>query len=295
MNLVQVETHFLKHTFLLLAPRTLPQRALGVLGHQKRFLREHKAGLEKWTSGVYGYNLSPGESTSTRVDGPTIEAELDVMRGTNQDRPRERAGVGKAQLREIRVSVKCKGADKHRTERTIPARVDRAWCPQQRRLANGKKRASCKIEAEKLAKRSKPAVVKLEETVIVDTNSPEGGVEEIAEDEVIDDATAAGVPDTPGQIWNWLDDSNYFSPVSRRQPLPEDLTLEAEDRLGRSSLVSLRPSASAPAPKTASESGTRQCASGFCHAVYVSYRPRVNSKIYAMSAVTGHDTFMSSQ
>ncbi|CAM9533568.1 unnamed protein product [Laminaria digitata] len=92
----------------------------------------------------------------------------------------------------------------------------------------------------------------MELTAVVETGSVGSVVDDVVEDEPIVEAGAAatGVPDAPGRLWNWLDESTYFAPISTRQPLPEDLTLEAEDRLGRSSGAPLSVSASAPQPAT---------------------------------------------
>lgn len=230
------------------------QRALGVLGHQKRFLVEHNSGLEKWTSDVYGFNLSSEDCGTDRVDGATVEVDSTTLREASKDSP-ELSGAGRPFLREVRVSLKCKGADKRRMDKKLLARIDHKWCPRQDRVIDGKKRASCKIEADKPPKRSKPHTTKVEHTVTVEAITADDVVDDLCEDGPVDEASGAtaDVLDAPGQVWNWLEESNYFAPISRRQLLPEDLTLEAEDRLGRRLLVPLR--LPGTTPKAAAEAG----------------------------------------
>lgn len=228
------------------------QRALGVLGHQKRFLRDHKTSLEKWSSDVYGLRLATEDFVADdKVNRATVEADAPRLSEPKQRDPRERPGAGRTRLREIRVSVKCKGADKRRVDKLLLAHVDHTWRPQQPKPVDGNKRSKPCV-SEKPPKRVKASVAKIEPIIEVEVasigNVAEAIAEDIAEDEEMDDADAAAtdVPDSPGQIWTWLEDNSYFSPISRRQPLPEDLTLEADCRLGQSSFVPLRPSGSTP-------------------------------------------------
>ena len=232
-----------------------------MLGHQKHFLQEHQAELEKWTSEVYGFNLKteispPGETyaMSSRAQQASM---TDVKYESEQD-----AVDSRMKPREIRVSVKCRGTDKRDMDKKLMGKklladVDHGWCPEHRKADDGRKRASSVAEMEKPTKRTKPTA-NVEQKVfvqtIVKTNSIDSEVGQVAEDEPPDDATGAAcdVPDTPDQLWKWLE-SNYFSAPSRKQPLPEDLTLEGEDRLGRTSLVPMR--VCAVTPKTGSESG----------------------------------------
>lgn len=197
---------------------------------------------------MYGFNLSSDGFPAIQ----DVSAPLKEERKPEALKEEAKQDAGKNQhaktvLREVRVSVKCKGADKRRVDKTLVAHVDRAWSLRRPRPTDVKKRAPCKIVTEKPAKRSKPLVPKVELTAVVETGSVGSVVEEAMEDEPIVEATgaAADVPDAPGQLWNWLEESTYFTPISTRQPLPEDLTLEAEDRLGRSSGVPLSVSASA--------------------------------------------------
>lgn len=227
-----------------------------MLGYQKRFLREQKAGLEKWTSDVYGFNLSSEGFSAIQDVSAALKEERKpeaLKEETRQDTVNNQHA--KKVLREVRVSVKCKGADKRRMDKALVAHVDRAWSLRRPRPTDVKKRAPHKIATEKPAKRSKPLVPKVEHTTVVETGSVGSVVGEVVEDEPPVEARGAAtdVPDAPGQLWNWLEESTYFTPISTRQPLPEDLTLEAEDRLGRSSGVPL--SVSASAPRTTSEAG----------------------------------------
>lgn len=246
-------------TFFTMLLCVISQRALGVLGHQRRFLREQKIGLETWTSDVYGFDLSSEGFPAIQDVSAALKEDRKpetLKEDTNQDA--EHHQHAKTVLREVRLSVKCKGADKRRVDKTLLAQVDRTWSlrrprPTDVKKADVKKRAPCKLAAEKPAKRSKPPVPKVELTAVVETVSVGSVVGDVVEDEPVKEASGAptNVPDAPGQLWNWLEDSTYFSPISTRQPLPEDLTLEAEDRLGRSSGVPLNVSESAP--ETASE------------------------------------------
>lgn len=220
-----------------------------MLGHQKRFLREHKAGLEKWTSAVYGFNLST-EAFAAIGDVPMAMGD-----GGKQDQ-REPLGAERASLREVRVSVKCKGTKRRIDKQPLLAHVDQMWSPRHGRFKNVKKRSSVKTEAEKSAKRGKPPVAKVDQDVVVGTSSLPSTAEEIVEDELVGEQSDAlpDVPDAPGQGGNKLDECNYFPHISRRQPLPEDLSSEAEDRLGRSSFVPSR--SPGPATKAVVEPGT---------------------------------------
>eukprot|EP00904_Undaria_pinnatifida_P002607 jgi/Undpi1/12347/HiC_scaffold_5.g02021.m1 len=237
------------------------ERALGVLGHQRRFLREQKISLETWTSDVYGFNLSAEVFPATQNVSATLKEDRKpeaLKEETKQDADKHQHA--KTVLREVRLSVKCKGVDKRRVDKTLLAQVDRAWSlrrprPTDVKKTDVKKRAPCKLAAEKPSKRSKPPVPKVELTAVVEAVSVDSVVDEVVEDEPIKETSGAStdVPEAPGQLWNWLEDSTYFAPISTRQPLPEDLTLEAEDRLGRSSGVPLNVSESAP--ETVSEAG----------------------------------------
>ena len=206
---------------------------------------------------MYGFNLSSEGFPAVQDVSATLKEERKPE--ASQEERKQDAGNNqhaKTVLREVRVSVKCKGADKRRVDKALVAHVDRAWSLRRPRPTDVKKRAPCKLETEKLAKRSKPLVPKVELTTVVETGSVGSVVDEVVEEEPIAEASGAAtdVPDVPGQLWNWLEESTYFAPISTRQPLPEDLTLEAEDRLGRSSCVPL--SVSASAPLTASEAAS---------------------------------------
>lgn len=228
--------------FVFFAFAHTPQRALGVLGHQKRFLREHKAGLEKWTSVVYGFNMS-SEDFAAMGDGE------------KQDR-REHLGAERASLREIRVSVKCKGTKRRIDKQPLVAVVNQLWSPRHGRFKNAKKRSSIKTEAEKPTKRGKPPAANVDQDVVVGTSSLASTAEKIVEDNMVDGQNDGlpGVPNTPGQGGSKFEDCSYFASISRQQPLPEDFSSEGEDRLGRSSFVPSR--SSGPAAKAIADPGT---------------------------------------
>lgn len=185
-----------------------------------------------------------------RVNQAAVEADAPRLSEPKQKDPRERPVAGRTRLREIRVNLKCKGADKRRMDKLLFAHVDHTWCLRRPKAVDGNKKSKPCI-SEKPPKRTKASVAKVEPTMEVGAGSIGVVAEEITENEEMGDtdAGAADVPDSPGQIWTWLEENSYFSPISRRQPLPEDLTLESESRLGQSSFVPLRPPASIPKPQ----------------------------------------------
>lgn len=229
------------------------QRALVVLGHQKRFLTEHKTALEAWASDVYGARLAKLDPVS--IKETSSESQAESLNDRKQTERPEQYEPAETSLREIRVSVKCKGGDKRRVEKVLVAHVRAAWYP--RRVESPEKRskrAPCQIMAEKPPKRSKVSATKLEEPNL--PCSEEHEEEELMDEESTDEFIApSDVPQTPGQIWSWLEDCSFFAPISRRQPLSEDLTLEAGYRMRRSMLVPLQ-CASEPTRRAAGNPGT---------------------------------------
>ena len=218
-----------------------------MLGHQKRFLMEHKAGLEKWTSAVYGFHLSTKGFAATGLS-PTALRDKEKRDG------RGVVGAGGSSVRELRVSVKCKGAKRRVDKQPLLAHVDRMWSPRQGRLKNVKKRSSVKA-AEKPAKRGKLGITKVDQAVVAGASSTAGATEEIVEDRVVGEQSGGG-PDAPGQGWNGLEGFSALPLVSKKRSPPEDCSLAAEDRLGGDALI---PSRSAgPAPKAATEPGTSE-------------------------------------
>lgn len=222
------------------------QRALSTLGHQRRFLSEQKSQLEKWTSDVYGAKLASSDSIVTPVDrdSPGRDAVSPVRLDSDNQTQRRGQDDRVHKARDIHVHLKCKGADKRRIGALV-ARVDSAWHPRQDNESNGSNNrgAACKVIAEKPPKRSKLSGAKADICAMVgDTYANEDDAGDIAEDEPIDDADQLDdeVSDSTGRIWSWLEDCSYFAPICRRHPLPEDLTLEAEGRLGRSTLLPLQ-------------------------------------------------------
>lgn len=215
-----------------------------MLGHQKRFLIEHKGGLEKWTSAVYGLSLSTQDFAATNS---TTLGDRDKRDG------RGATGAGGPLLREVRVNVKCKGAKRRIDKQPLLAHVDRIWSPRQGRSKNVKKRSSVKA-AEKPAKRGKLAVAKVDQAVVAGTIPTTTGTaaEETVEDIVVDEHSD-GATDAPGQGWNGLQGRSSLSLVPKRQPPPGGFSLAAEDRLGGSELTPLRsadPAAKAAEPGT---------------------------------------------
>lgn len=174
--------------------------------------------------------------------------------GEKQD-GREHLGVERASLREIRVSLKCKGTKRRIDKQSLLAHVDQMWSPRHGRFKNAKKRSSVKTEAEKPAKRGKTPVAKVDQDDVVGKSSLASTAEEIVEDNVVDGQNDGlpGVPDTPGEGGNKLEACNFPS-ISRQQLLPENLSSEGEDRLGRSSFVPSR--SPGPAAKAIADPGT---------------------------------------
>eukprot|EP00752_Nemacystus_decipiens_P009883 g8816.t1 len=221
------------------------ERALGVLGHQKRFLMEHKAGLEKWTSAIYGFNLSAEGFAAPGLDMAAIgDKEKRGGRGIE--------GVGGSSVREVRVNVKCKGAKRRMDKQPLLAHVDQTWSPRQGRPKSVKKRSSVKA-AEKPAKHGKLGVSKVDQTVVPGTCSTADTTEEIVEDRVMDDQRDGG-PDAPVQGSKGLDRCSSLPLVSKKES-PEDCILVAEDHLGGNALTPSR--ADGLAAKAAAEPGLR--------------------------------------
>lgn len=219
--------------------------------------------MEKWTSAVYGFNLSTEDFAATGFNTTAM----------GDKEKRDGRGVvvaGGSSVREVRINVKCKGAKRRIDKQPLLAHVDRMWSPRQGRLKNVKKRSSVKA-AEKPAKRGKLGVAKVDQAGVAGINSTAGATEEIVEDRVVDEQSD-GAPDAPFQSWNGLEGCSSLSAVSKKQSPPEDCILEAEDRLGGNALT---PSRSAgPAPKAAAEPGTsEQTVLCFASKVAVSRHP----------------------
>lgn len=216
-----------------------------MLGHQKRFLIEHKAGLEKWTSAVYGFSLSTEGFAATGANTAAIgDREKEDGQGA--------AGEGGSLLREVRVHVKCKGVKRRIDKQPLLAHVCRIWSPRHGRLKSVKKRSSVKA-AEKPAKRGKLAAAKVDQAAVAGASPTAGTTEEMVEDR---DKQSNGVPDVPGQGWNGLDGCSSLPLVSEKQPLPEDFLLETEERLSGDALTP--PLSVGPTAKAATEPGTSE-------------------------------------
>lgn len=248
------------------------QRALDVLGHQKCFLRRHKADLEKWTSKVYGINLSSDILPPDEPEESPRREELAKVKD-GRSKPQQNANVGGVHRRAISVTIKCTGYDK---DKKLLAEVDHGWHPRQRKTGDADKRGLRIAETENPSKRSKAADIGVKQAR-GDRKSSTDKVGETAEDRQAEDASgsALDIPGTPGEIWTWVEESNYFPVTTKRQqqqplPLPEDLTLEAEDRLGRTSLVPLR--ACGQPAKSGSEAG--KGGSGVCGFHFVGFQLR---------------------
>lgn len=159
-------------------------------------------------------------------------------------------GPGRARLREVRVSVKCKGA-KRRAEKQLLAHVNPTWAPSHDHSKNAKKRSSGRTEVDKPTKRSKPPAPKPDQAVVVGTSSITSASEGVIDEPV--DKKNDGISDVAdGQVW--LEDLDGVSPTSGKQPPSRDTTHGAEDRLGRSPVIPLR--SSEPAAKATLDTGT---------------------------------------
>ncbi|CAM9202312.1 unnamed protein product [Hapterophycus canaliculatus] len=224
------------------------ERALGVLGHQRRFLKEHKTGLEKWAAAVYGISLS------TEAFGATEAAS--TATGDRGQGPQHVSGGSKTMMREVRVSLKCKGAKRRMDKQPLIAHVDQSWSPRHNHLKGAKKRSSGKTEAEKSAKRGKPPAPKVAQAIVIRTNSVASSAEETMQDDPVA-RKSDGVPDAlgaPDQAWTWLEDCTSLPCVSGGLPPAEDGTIEAEEHVGRRSFSSRAEETGA---KTATEPGIR--------------------------------------
>lgn len=164
---------------------------------------------------------------SPQAFGAVWDAPHAMGDGEKQDH-REPFGAEKATLREIRVSVKCKGTKRRIDKKRLVAYVDEMWSPRHERLTNAKKRSS--------VKRGKPPFAKVDQIVVVGSSSRTNTAGEMIEDEVGDQQSDGlpGIPDTPGQGGNKSEDCGF---IPRRQSLPENLRSEAEDRTEQSSFI----------------------------------------------------------
>lgn len=214
-----------------------------MLGHQKSFLRKNKADLEKWTSKVHGVNLSSVSLPSDELEELPRREEVAKVKG-GRSRPQQNVNVGGVHRQAISVTVKFKGLDKRWVDKKVVAEVNRSWRPGQRKAGDVEKRGLRIAEADSPSKRIKATTDVNIKQAMADRKSSTDKVRETAEDRETEDASgpALDTPDTPGELWTWLQDNNYFPSNPKRQPqhLPEDLILEAEDRVGRTSLVPLR-------------------------------------------------------
>lgn len=234
------------------------KRALGVLGHQKRFLREHRAGLEKWTSAVYGFKLSIETCRPSGAVGAAIESR-------EKHDGREPRGGG-ALLREVRVNVKCKGTKRKIDRQPLLAHVDQTWFPRHTRCKSVKKRSSVKTGAEKTAKRVKSAFAKVDQAVVVEASSVASNTEEILNDGLAD-GQREGMPSEQGATgrgWNEPDSRNPCALSCEGQPLHQGFSLVADT--GPEVVSSLTPSGSSgPAgAKAVVDPGTSQPARLMC-------------------------------
>lgn len=230
-----------------------------------------------WTSAVYGSILASPDSAGDKLDVAPSDCDADDDVGLSDGKQEEHGGQeDDKNKREIRVHLKCEGAEK-RCLGALVARVEHTWRPRSENNAgDGTKRASSfKLTAEKPPKRSKPSETKSELAKEEDTTPKGHDVEEFTEQDQTDVETLSGddVPESPGRIWSWLEDRSYFSPISRRQPLTEDLTLEAECRLGRSTLIPLQCSAGDTRKGPENDGTWSEMKHGICW-YYVSRRSR---------------------
>lgn len=196
--------------------------------------------------------LDVAASSGSRADGSEGLSEAQKQ----EESPGREDGVENSC--EIRVRLKCKGTEKRKIGLLV-ARVKDAWRPQRadNTTAGNKRGASCNPTVDKPPKRSKPGATKPEEATEKDMNPQENNVKKAAEQDPPDQEISSDdeMPETPDELWSWLEGRNYFLPISRRQPLTEDLTLEAEGRLGRSTLIPLQ-SYAGDTKKTPEDHGT---------------------------------------
>lgn len=193
-------------------------------------------------------------SSGSRADGEiSCEAQ---KQGERED--------GGGNSREIRVRLKCKGTEKRKVGLLV-ARVEEAWRPQRADNTTGgnKRGASCNPTVDKPPKRSKSGATKPEEAAAKDVDLQEHDVEKAAEEDPSEEEISSDdeMPETPEELWSWLEGRNYFLPISKRQPLTEDLTLEAECRLGRSTLIPLQ-SCAGDTRRTPEDHGTSSKSAG---------------------------------
>lgn len=210
-----------------------------MLGHQKSFLRKHKADLEKWTSKVYGVNLSSDRLSPNEPEELPRREEVFKVKGGRSRSQQNVNGGGGVHRQAISITVKFKGSDKRWLDKKVVAEVNRGWRLGQRKTGDVEKRGLRFAETDSPSKRIKATTDVNIKQAMTDRKSYTDKARETAEDVT---GPALDIPDTPGELWSWLQDSNYFpaNPKRQPQPLPEDLILEAEDRVCRTSLVPLR-------------------------------------------------------
>lgn len=186
--------------------------------------------MEKWAAAVYGIRLS------TEAFG-TTEAVSTAFGEREKRGPQHLVGTSETMMREVRVSLKCKGAKRRVDKQPLIAHVDKTWSPRHDHLKSAKKRSSGKTEAEKPAKRGKLPTPKPTQPIVVGTSSAISTPEERSEDGALV-KKSNGVPDVPGasdQAWAWLGDCTSLPPG---QPPAEDEPPGADDHVGRSSFSS---------------------------------------------------------
>ncbi|CAM9716410.1 unnamed protein product [Discosporangium mesarthrocarpum] len=230
------------------------ERALSVLTQQKRFLEEQRDAVEQWASSVYqGQVLSSLKRQRVPAHGPLDDAKIDAKEssGPRKDSITEIPNAKVAEKEEIRVKIKCKGVDKRRIDRPLLALVDKAmWNARGGpgpTTAIGLKREATPVQCVKPSKKSKVHTIKPESAaaVIQAPHAPPGedvvGMVQTGED--LEAASAppseahdAALPDTPAtsrDLWAWLESSSYLKTFGCKEPLPHDLTLQAEGRVSQ--------------------------------------------------------------
>lgn len=186
---------------------------------------------------MYGTNLAR-EKDVNGVPNPSCRDQDDRDPPVPScNKPTKRMGLPDDRLtlqRKVRVNLKCAGTD---PERALVAYVDQLWCP--RRAANpgnGTKRTGDGLSAGNMSKRSKPSYTKSEGLGITISKNPESDSEE----DECEENSSPDLPQVPGQIWKWVEDRDYFASISKKQPLPHDLTLEDHHRIGKTKLVAMQ-------------------------------------------------------
>lgn len=224
------------------------QGALAVLEYQRQYLALHKKKLEEWACTVYGLHLAGhGSANEGRQTPPPQRNE--VVPTTSGPTEVSDAPEEASPFRKVFVSLRCKGADRRRIDGALVAHVGQSWqAPRSEGSShNNNKRKKQEVTLAEPSKRSKPCQPLSAKHDASGKRASDSSAAELDDDEAEPAFDAcAQVPEAPGQIWTWLEDRKYFRDILRRQPLPEDLTVEANRCVGGGILVPVQGSAGSP-------------------------------------------------